>query len=178
MPNSLSLTESKNYYIQNRKSKSKMFKLTVLPGYDIKSIVLKEDETMTESTTDKLYTYFFAQLKDENGNIISNIGRNLFANDLFIITAYNFNNLPYRLTYDINKQSFRCQIPINGVGKYKIMSKIDDSSLELNINEFKFYSNSLVSLESENKNEFTLKIKLKDDFYKELTLDRYEVLNI
>ena len=33
--------------------------LSVIPGYDVKEVTFKDDEDMTETQTDKLYTYFF-----------------------------------------------------------------------------------------------------------------------
>ena len=71
MLNSIEISD-KYYYILNKKSKSQRFELNVMPGYDIKSIDFRTDENMEETQSDKLYTLFFIDLKDSEGNNIAN----------------------------------------------------------------------------------------------------------
>ena len=76
---------------------------------------------MDETETDKLYTYFLVKLQDANKNTITNIGRNLFINDLNILKLSK--NLPYRLIYDESKKAFRCQVPITSSSNIEVEAK-------------------------------------------------------
>ena len=152
----------KYYYIINKNAKSQRFELSVIPGYDIKSISFRPDENMDETHSDKLYTYFFVDLKDSKGNPITNVGRNLFANDFYGIDT---GNLPYKLIYDETNKAFRCQVPINGTGTINIKSLISDTNLNLVINASYSYESSLFEFVSENKKLFKFNLKYKDDYY-------------
>ena len=168
LPTNLSVTDSKYYYISNRKSKSKKFELIVMPGYKIKEINFRLDESISEPMTDKLYFYFFVDLIDESGNTITNLGRNLFANDIFGI---NIGNLPYKLNYDESEKAFRCQVPIIGAGELSISSSTDN--MKIDISAFQFYENSLVKLDKEAGNQFDFKFELKDDYYTTVSTTKY-----
>ena len=170
LPNNIKVSEINKYYILNNKAKSELFELSVMPGYEVKKISFKEDENMDETDSDKLYTYFLVELKDENDNIITDIGRNLFVNDLNVLKLDN--NLPYRLIYDQKKKSFRCQVPITGYGTIKastIDSISNQDSINIDIKSPKYTRNSLFELESENSNKFTFSLKLFDEYYKEFS---------
>ena len=169
LPKSLPVTNSKHYYIVNKQSKSSPFELSIMPGYDIKSAELRVDKKMTESTTDKLFTYFLVEFKDEGGNIITNVGRNMFANDFYGLSVGN--NLPYLLSYDEEEQSFRGQVPITGTGTIDVSTSLtsSSSSVSLEIIGPQFLTNSLFTLEEEKDNEFTFSVVLKDEFYKTLS---------
>ena len=161
LPDNIDISD-KYYYILNKNSKSQRFELSVMPGYDIKSIGFRQDENMDETHSDKLYTYFFVDLKDSNGNIITNVGRNLFGNDFYGI---DIGNLPYKLIYDDTNKAFRCQVPINGTGTLNIKSLINDVTLNITIDESYSYENSLFDLYSEKNNIFKFNLKYKDDYY-------------
>ena len=163
LPNSIEISD-KYYYILNKKSKSEKFELTVMPGYDIESIQFRPDDNMDETQSDKLYTYFFVDLKDSKGNTITNVGRNLFANDFYGIDT---GNLPYKMIYDETEKAFRCQVPINGAGILNIQNSINDDTLDINIDTSYYYENSLFEFDSENQ-IITFNLKYKDDYYKEI----------
>ena len=165
LPNTLELTNATNYYIINKDSKSEKFELNILPGYEVNSISFEEDKNIKEITSNKLYTYFYVHFKDAKNNIITGVGRNLFANDLPELTVQNeeSNQLPYKLTYDNNKQAFRCQVPITGKGSITINTT--SNQYTVNVSDSPFHTNSLVSLTEEN-NVFKFTISLKDEFYK------------
>ena len=175
LPNNIPVSEINKYYILNNKAKSDIFELSVIPGYEVKKVSFKEDENMDETNSDKLYTYFLVELKDENDNIITDIGRNLFINDLNILKIDN--NLPYRLIYDQKEKSFRCQVPITGNGTINA-STVDSistkDSISININYPKYTRNSLFELESEVSNKFTFSLKLFDEYYKEFNTSSLE----
>ena len=160
LPTSLPVTDSQIYYIVNSNSKSEEFELTVMPGYEINSISLIKDTNMKEDETNKLFTYFLAQLKDKGGNIITNVGRNILEKD---INGISINNLPYTYTYDETQKAFRFQVPITGNGKITV--KYSSSSLDINVDSSDFFLNSLVKLEEKN-NTYTFEVNLKDEFYK------------
>ena len=167
LPNSIDISD-KYYYILNKKSKSQRFELSVIPGYDINSIKYGLDENMDETHNDKLYTYFFVDLKDSKGNTITNVGRNLFANDFYGI---DIGNLPYKLIYDETKKAFRCQIPINGTGTLNLKPQ-NGTNIEINISESYSYENSLFEFDSENGKIFKFKIKYKDDYYSQFNPEK------
>ena len=175
LPKNIGVSEAHKYYILNNKSKSDIFELSVIPGYEVKKVSFIKDINMDETDSDKLYTYFFVELKDENDNIITDVGRNLFINDLNILKLDN--NLPYRLIYDQNKKSFRCQVPINGYGTITastIDSKSTKDSISININYPKYTRNSVFELESEDSNKFTFSLKLYDEYHKLFTSSIFE----
>ena len=175
LPKNIGVGDVHNYYILNNKAKSDLFELSVIPGYDVKKVTFSEDEKMDETDSDKLYTYFLVELKDENDNIITDVGRNLFVNDLNVLKLDN--NLPYRLTYDQKKKSFRCQVPINGYGTITaatVDSISTKDSLSLNIAYPKYTKNSLFELESEDSNKYTFSLKLFDEYYKSFTSSSYK----
>ena len=64
------MSEINKYYILNNKAKSDIFELSVIPGYEVKKVSFKEDENMDETNSDKLYTYFLVELKDENDQLL------------------------------------------------------------------------------------------------------------
>ena len=173
LPTSLGVTNSAYYYISNNKSKSKRFELVVMPGYKINSMTFEVNNKISEPMTDKLYFYFFVHFKDENGNNISNIGRNLFANDIFGI---DIGDLPYRLMYNENEKAFICQVPINGASTSSkvitISSPLAKNPLKIEINAFEFYENSLIEVNEEN-NHFYFNFVLKDDYYTILETTKY-----
>ena len=174
LPTSLGVTNSAYYYISNKKSKSKRFELVVMPGYKISSMTFKPNNKISNPMTDKLYFYFFVHLKDEKGNDISNIGRNLFANDIFGI---DIGDLPYKLMYNENEKAFICQVPINGTSTSSkgitISSPLAASSLKIEINAFEFYENSLVEFSKEENNQFYFNFVLKDDYYAIVETSKY-----
>ena len=172
LPNSLPVTDSNYYFIVNENSKSIPFELSIMPGYDIKKAEFREDEKMTETTTDKLYAYFLIELKDKYNNLITNIGRNMFTNDFYGITI---NDLPFLLSYDEKEKTFRCQVPINGNGRIEVSTIFESKSspFYININESQIFMNSVFTLTKENGNEFIFKVNLKDEFYKEVTSEDY-----
>ena len=172
LPQNIEVSEANKYYILNKKAKSEFFELSVMPGYEVSKITFSEDYDMDETETDKLYTYFLVNLEDKDGNKITNIGRNLFVNDLNVLQLQN--NLPYRLTYDQNKKAFRCQVPINGYGT--ILAKFGENlspSIDIKIDSPKFISNSIFDLKQENNN-FKFSMKLVDEFYKDILSSKYE----
>ena len=172
LPTSIEVSDENYYYIINDKAKSELFKLSVIPDYEVKKVSFIKDENMDETQTDKLYTYVLVELKDEHNNIITNEGRNLFINDLNILELDN--DLPYRLTYDQNKKAFRCQVPINGFGKFNIqtVSSIEQPvTFQVEIGPPKLILNSLFRLESEGSNTFSFFIELVDEFYKDINKD-------
>jgi hypothetical protein len=167
LPTKISVSEANQYYIVNNKAKSDLFELSVIPDYDVKQVSFSKDNDMDETETDKLYTYFLVQLKDSHENIITNVGRNLFANDLNVLRLDK--NLPYKLTYDQSKKVFRCQVPINGYGEITaqtVESIGQQASLKIEIGSPKFILNSVFKLESENSNNFTFSMELIDEYYK------------
>ena len=169
LPKDLSVSDA-IYRIVNKNSKSNPFELNIIPGYEIKSASFKIDKKMTESTTDKLYTYFLVEFKDANGNIITNVGRNLFVNDLYGI---NVDNLPYLLLYDEDEKAFRCQVPVKGAGKYnvKAQSGITASDFSFEVEGSSFSLNSFFTLTKEDGEHFTFKLDLKNQFYQGYTSD-------
>jgi len=173
LPTTIGVSDENYYYIMNNKAKSELFKLSVIPDYEVKEVSFIDDENMDETETDKLYTYFLVELKDEHKNAITNEGRNLFINDLNILHLDN--DLPYRLTYDQNKKAFRCQVPINGFGGYN--AETDESieqpkSFEVKIGPPKLILNSLFKLEPEDDpNTFSFFMELVDEFYKDINKD-------
>ena len=170
LSNNLQVTESKKYTIINKNSKSEQFVLSILPGYEIKTINAREDKNLEEVESDKLYTYFLAELKDSAGNIITNVGRNLFANDIDI---FNINDLPYKLTYDNKEKAFRVQVPITGVGKIEVKRKSTSSSLlSINVGDSLEYQNSYVDLK-EDDGTFTATFDVKDEFYNSISSSEY-----
>ena len=143
-----------------------------MPRYDIKKEEFREDEKMTETTTDRLYAYFLIEIKDKNNNIITNVGSNIFTNDFYGIII---NDLPFLISYDEIEKEFRCQVPINGKGRIEVSTIFESKSspFYININESQIYMNSVFTLTKENDNEFIFKVNLKDEFYKELTSEDY-----
>ena len=170
LPTNLNVADSKKYYIKNNKSKSEQFELSILPGYEINEITFKKDENLIEVQTDKLYTYFFAELKDNKNNIITNIGRNLFAND---IDGINANNLPYKLSYDNKMKAFRVQVPINDEKLSISTIKNPSSNFVIEVENSKDYSYSFVKLTENSDNKFTFEFELKNEFYKTTTSSEY-----
>ena len=164
----LPVNGASKYYILNNKAKSDIFNLSILPGYEIDSVTFSEDNDMTETKSDKIYTYFMVELKDKYQNIITNEGRNLFINDINVLSLSD--NLPYRFMYDHNKKAFRCQVPVNGFNTIKVQSTIPSNSFSVEIAQPKFVKNSLVSLETENSNKYIFTITLKDEYYKQISL--------
>ena len=171
-PNNINIKEKNKFYIINNNDiKSDIFTVHIIPGYDIKKIEFSKDENMDESGGDKVYTFFMIQMKDKYDNIITNEGRNLFINDIY---AFKINNIPYRLSYDDNKKSFRCQVPIFIKAELKATSLISDDEFNIEIEQVpKVYKKSLVTLESENNNEFIFKFELKDEVYNDVSSDEY-----
>ena len=165
IPQNISINDASEYYISNNKEKSERFNLNILPGYEIGSAKFSLDSDMVGTQSDKLYTYFMVELRDKYENIITNEGRNLFINDINILGLDN--NLPHRFTYDQSKKAFRCQVPVTGYGaiKAKANSPLSEE-ITLNITAPKILKNSIVTLESENANNFTFSIQLKDEYYK------------
>ena len=171
IPSNIEVSETNKYYILNKEeAKSDLFELSVIPGYDIDSVAFEKDENMDETETDKLYTYFLVKLQDANKNTITNIGRNLFINDLNILKLSK--NLPYRLIYDESKKAFRCQVPITSSSNIEVEAKA--ARIILEINSPKFLTNSLVELKEEYSNKFSFSVKLLDEFYDEIASNIYE----
>ena len=172
LPKNLEVSDSKKYYLLNNYNlKSEEFKLSVMPGYDIASIEFKSDENMDDSNGEKINTYFLFRIKDKYNNIITNVGRNLFATDIFAFSVNN--NLPYKISYDESLQYFRCQVPIFHSVQLKAQSLISETTFNIDIQEPKIYRNTLVTLESEVNNLFTFSFALKDDFYNDITSSDY-----
>jgi hypothetical protein len=160
LPKTLNVIGSQTYFVVNSNSKSEKFELTEMPSYIVSSVSLIKDSNMKEDETNKIFTYFLVQLKDAFGNIITNVGRNLFSRDIF---GLSINNLPYIYTYDETQKAFRFQVPITGNGKMTV--KFFTSSLDINVVKSDYFENSLVKLEEKN-NAYTFEVNLKDEFYK------------
>ena len=158
--------------IKYHKGKSESFQLSVLPEYTIKSIELFKDEVLGEPNTNYKYAYILMQLKDRNGNNITNFGRNLFFNDINILDIKDSNdyNLPYKLSYDDEKEMFRVEIPINGNGNIKIENKIVNEITNLYINESQIYHNFNFNMKENNYKNYSFTINFLDDFYKQIGL--------
>ena len=171
LPKNLEVNNSKKYYLLNNYNiKSEEFELSVIPGYDIAKIEFKNDENMAESGTDKIYTYFLIKMKDKYDNVITNVGRNLFVNDIF---AFSVNSIPYKLSYDEKLKAFRCQVPLFTSGELNVQSLISDDTFEVEIESPQVFRKSLVTLDSENNNLFTFSFNLKDDVYNDATSEDY-----
>ena len=157
-------------YIRYRNGKSDEFKISVLPGYDIIYVELDKDEDLGEVNTNYKYAYILMELRDKNKNLITNLGRNLFINDINILNILdsNNNNLPYKLSFDDGKKKFRVEIPINGNGDININSKISGKKLELKINESKIYHYINFGMNSKDNEKYTFNITFLDDYYKEI----------
>ena len=167
--------EPTSAYIGYRKGKSDEFKISVLPGYDIKSVYLEEDKELDEVNTNYKYAYILMELRDNNDNIITNLGRNLFFNDINILNIFdsNNNNLPYKLSFDEGKNKFRVEIPINGNGNISISSEINDTKLELKIDESQIYHYINFKMNEEDNENYTFSMNFLDDHYKEIDSPKY-----
>ena len=130
-------------YIKYLNGKTESFQLSILPGYDINSVQLIHDDELEESNTNYKYAYILMELKDTENNLISNIGRNLFINDINILNIIDSKNykLPYKLSFDDLKKKFRVEIPISGNGNITINSQKSGQSLSLEIKADKIYHN-------------------------------------
>ena len=171
LPKNLEVNNSKKYYILNKYNiKSSEFELSIMPGYDIGKIEFKKDENMDESGGDKIYTYFLVKIQDKYNNIITNVGRNLFVNDIF---AFSLNNIPYRLSYDEKLKMFRCQVPIFTSAELEARSLISEATFNIDIEIPKVYKKALVTLDSELNNKFTFTFELKDDVYNDVESEEY-----
>ena len=161
-------------YIKYLNGKSDVFKISVLPGYDINSISLEKDEELGEASTNYKYAYILMELKDSNDNIITNLGRNLFFNDINILKIYDLNNytLPYKLSFDERKKNFRVEIPINGNGVININSTINGAKLKLTINETQIYHYINFNMTKKDK-DYTFNMTFLDDHYKIINSPQY-----
>ena len=172
LPKNLEVNNSKKYYFMNKYNiKSAEFELSIMPGYDIAKIEFKKDENLVEDGSDKKYNYFLIEMKDKYDNIISNVGRNLFANDIY---AFNIGDIPYKLSYDESLKAFRCQVPIfYSEEEIQVTSLISDYSFKIDIEVPKVYRKTLVTLDSEENNLFTFTFELKDDVYNSIDSAEY-----
>ena len=171
LPKNLEVNNSKKYYFRNKYNiKSAEFELNIMPGYDIAKIEFKKDESMSQDGSDKIYNYFIFEIKDQYNNIITNVGRNLFANDIFV---FNIGEIPYKLSYDERLKTFRCQLPIFYSEEIKAISLISDDIFNIDIETPKVYRKSLVSLISQINNLFTFIFELKDDVYNNIDSEEY-----
>ena len=160
-------------YIQYINGKSEQFQISVLPGYDVKSVELSEDKELGNPNANYKYAYILMELKDNNGNIISNYGRNLFFNDIneINITDSRGNYLPYKLSFDEEKQKFRVEIPISGNGEITIYNKKNNTNnLSIKIEEPQIYHNVNFDMKIDNDNDryYNFTMTFLDDFYKEI----------
>ena len=157
-------------YIKYLNGKTESFQLSILPGYDINSVQLIHDDELEESNTNYKYAYILMELKDTENNLISNIGRNLFINDINILNIIDSKNykLPYKLSFDDLKKKFRVEIPISGNGNITINSQKSGQSLSLEIKADKIYHNINFKMEPLNNKNFKFTMKFLDDFYKKM----------
>ena len=81
------------------------------------------------------------ELKDSQNKIITNLGRNLFFNDINIlkITDSNDNKLPYKLSFVDSLEQFRVEIPINGNGNIKISAQNSNDDLTIKVNQSEIF---------------------------------------
>ena len=171
LPKNLEVNSSKKYYFMNKYNiKSAEFELSIMPGYDIAKIEFKKDENLSGDGSDKIYNYFLIEMKDKYNNIITNVGRNLFANDIFV---FNIGEIPYKLSYDESLKAYRCQVPILYSDEIKAKSLITNDVFNIDIETPKVYRKALVSLDSEVNNLFTFTFELKDEVYNDISSNAY-----
>ena len=165
-------------YIKYLNGKSENFQLSVLAGYNIENINLTEDESLGEANTNYKYAYILMELRDNKNNLISNLGRNLFFNDINILNIIdsNNNNLPYKLSFDDEKKKFRVEIPINGNGEISINNKINNN-MKLIINEAKIYRNNNFNMVVNQDKDYTFTINFLDELYKKIDNPKYFSIN-
>mgnify|MGYP002623312111 FL=1 len=168
------ILNSVSAYIKYHGGKTENFKISVLPGYDINSVALKEDDELAPNTNYK-YAYILMELKDSQNNIISNLGRNLFFNDINIlkVTDSKENILPYKLSFVDSKEQFRVEIPINGNGNIKITTKDAKADLNIEVKESQIFHNTNVRMESQGNKSFKFYLNFLDNFYKDITIDNF-----
>ena len=174
MKYSKSIIEPKTVNIIYHKGKSENFQISILPEYNIKSAELFSDEDLGEPNTNYKYAYALMQLKDNNDNIITNLGRNLFFNDINILEIKDSNNnyLPYKLSFDDTKEMFRIQIPISSNGNITIENKINEGKV-LQIKESQIYHNINFKMNSISDKNYSFTMNFLDDFYKQIDNQNY-----
>ena len=171
--------EPVNAYIQYLNGKSSNFKISVLPGYDIYSVELFEDKTLGSPNVNYKYTYILMELKDKINdvhNIISNFGRNLFFNDINEISIIdsNGNNLPYKLSFDEERNKFRVEIPISGNGEITVYNKKNNTNnLYIKVEESQIYQNVNFNMTIKENKNYNFTMNFLDDFYKKIDSPKY-----
>ena len=162
-------------YIKYLGGKTENFKISVLPGYDINSVVLHEDEELVPNTNYK-YAYILMELKDSQNNIITNLGRNLFFNDINIlkITDSNDNKLPYKLSFVDSLEQFRVEIPINGNGNIKISAQNSNNDLTIKVYQSEIFHNTNVKMNVQSNKNFKFSLNFLDNFYKDININDFK----
>ena len=173
-----SIIEPKTVNLIYHKGKSEKFKISVLPEYNIKSAELFLDDDLGELNTNYKYAYILMKLKDNSDNNITNLGRNLFFNDINILNIKDSNNnyLPYKLSFDDEKEMFRIEIPISGNGEITIENNINEGKI-VQINESKIYHNINFNMNLISYKHYSFALNFLDDFYKQINKQHYFSIN-
>ena len=161
-------------YIKCEEEKSSNFQISVLPGYDIATLDLSYDDKLEEASTNYKYAYALMDLKDKSGNAINYFGRNLFFNDINELNIQDSKNnpLPYKISFDEDREKFRIEIPISGNGNITIKSKKFSKDLNITVKESKIYRNVNFEMISNKSNEYTFNMVFLDEFYRPFKLPK------
>ena len=161
-------------YIKYHGGKTDNFKISVLPGYDISSVTLHEDDELVPNTNYK-YAYILMELKDSKNNIITNLGRNLFFNDINLLKVTDSKDikLPYKLSFVDSKDQFRVEIPINGNGNIKISAQNSNDDLVIKVDQSEIFHNTNVEMAAQSNKNFKFSLNFLDNFYKDININNF-----